>query len=638
MATELILGTAGHIDHGKTSLVRALTGTDTDRLPEEKRRGITIELGFAELTVDDFRLGIVDVPGHERFVRQMLAGATGMNLAMLVVAADDSVKPQTREHLDVLRLLDLPAGVIAITKCDLVEEDWLELVEEEVRELVADTFLKDAKIVRTSAATGAGLDELRTALSEAATISAAELAKQAEDAPFRMAIDRGFTIEGHGTVVTGSVASGAAQIGDELVIMPQGTSVRVRGLQSHDRAVEEVHRGQRAAINLAGVHHGEIHRGHELASPGHLQASQLLTVDLSVLRSAPRPLKSRSRVRVHVGTAEILATVLILGGEKELQPGQRGLAQLFLREPAAVIWNQPLILRAESPVTTIGGGRVLVPAASRIRQLTPPLREALEALQTESVMDRARAASFFAGISPWKPHNLVRLAGVTDCEAVIEALLERGDLVRLEITPQRRQLVNKRVLGEWHNRIVRTLTRQHEQHPMKLELERPAALGQFAYVGDDALLAAILADMEAARTIRLTSKTIALATHKLNLSAEQEALRAEITERFKSARFQPPTVGEYKAESPKRAADITKLIQLLASTGELIHIDKDMFVHRDAESEMRSLLKAHMPPVGMTLSNIRELLGTSRKYAVPFCEYLDRSGFTQRKGDVRVLR
>ena len=295
MTTDLILGTAGHIDHGKTAPVRALTGTDTDRLPEEKKRGITIELGFAQLNLGDLHLGIVDVPGHERFVRQMLAGATGMDLAMLVVAADDSVKPQTREHMDVLRLLDLKAGVIVLTKCDLADPDWIDLVEAEVRELVQGSFLEHAPIVRTSVATGQGIDQLRDTLIGVATDALRDTdAGAALRLPFRMAIDRSFTMEGHGTVVTGSVSSGETSLADTLVIQPDGIEVRVRGLQNHDQVVERISRGQRAAINLAGVHHHQIRRGHELAAVSHLRPSRLLTVRVSLSVNAPRRLKPRS--------------------------------------------------------------------------------------------------------------------------------------------------------------------------------------------------------------------------------------------------------------------------------------------------------------------------------------------------------
>ena len=381
MTTDLILGTAGHIDHGKTSLIHAITGVDCDRLPEEQERGITIELGFAALELGDYRLGIVDVPGHERFVRNMLAGATGMDVVLLVVAADDSVKPQTREHLEILRLLNFDAGVIAVTKCDLVEPDWIDLVEEEIRELVAGTALEHAPIVRTSAETRQGMDRLREELAVAAAEATRSRRLRLIDAPFRMAIDRSFTVAGYGTVVTGSVNSGRTKVGDELAIEPGGVRVRVRGVQNHTRVVDEVHRGQRAAVNLAGIRHGEIRRGQELSSPGHLVPSRILTVSLSLLDTAPRSLKNRSRVRVHVGTAELLGRVSLLDRDK-LEPGEDAPAQLRLNQSAVTIWGQPFVVRSESPVTTIGGGRVLNPNAQRLPRRDPLILSLLADLQS----------------------------------------------------------------------------------------------------------------------------------------------------------------------------------------------------------------------------------------------------------------
>ncbi|MCA9170939.1 MAG: selenocysteine-specific translation elongation factor [Planctomycetales bacterium] len=403
MKIDLILGTAGHIDHGKTTLIRSLTGTDTDRLPEEKRRGITIELGFAELDLGDYRLGIVDVPGHERFVRQMLAGATGIDLALLVVAADDSVKPQTREHLDVLRLLDIQAGVIALTKVDMADSGWIDLVEDEVRELVRGTFLERAPIVRTSAVTGQGMDELRGAL-HAAAAAAHERSAQRLKAPFRMAIDRSFTVAGHGTVVTGSVATGSVQVGDSLLLEPGEIEVRVRGLHNHDRPVERVQRGQRAAINLAGVRHEQIVRGHELAARGHLQPSRLLTVYLDVLPETPRPLKRRERIRFHAGTAEVLATLVPLGCD-QLEPGKSGFAQLHLQSPVVTTWNQPFVLRTESPVATVAGGHVMVPAARKLRRPNAETLQDLAALRADEPTTRAAAAVYFrrAALGPSQP-------------------------------------------------------------------------------------------------------------------------------------------------------------------------------------------------------------------------------------------
>src|SRR4051812_18441990 len=305
---DLVLGTAGHIDHGKTALVRALTGVDTDRLPAEKQRGITIDLGFAALELGEYHLALVDVPGHERFIRNMLAGASGLDLAMLIVAADDSVMPQTREHLEILRLLGLSGGLVVLTKVDLVDPSWLDLVEEDVRALVAGTFLDGAEVVRTSATTGRGVDELRAALARLCD----EAPSRDDPGLFRMAIDRSFTVAGHGTIVTGTVTSGAVAVGDDLEWFPEGRSVRVRGLHRHDRPADRLGRGARAAINLVGVHHAEIRRGHELGAPGYLQPTRILSVELQAALDAPRPVRHRGRYRLHLGTAEVSATLALL--------------------------------------------------------------------------------------------------------------------------------------------------------------------------------------------------------------------------------------------------------------------------------------------------------------------------------------
>ncbi|MFM9066803.1 MAG: selenocysteine-specific translation elongation factor, partial [Planctomycetota bacterium] len=391
---DLILGTAGHIDHGKTSLIRALTGVDCDRLPEEKKRGITIDIGFAALALGDIHLGIVDVPGHERFIRNMLAGATGIDLALLVVAADESVRQQTREHLAILKLLRVTTGVIALTKSDLVTPDWLELVQQEVRELVADSFLAEAELVPVSATTGAGLPQLRAALERAARkANGSRLGGDAAESsvPFRLAIDRTFTIAGHGTVVTGSVSAGICQVGQELLVEPGQVPVRVRGLRHHDQAVNEVHRGQRAAINLVGVHHDELRRGKVLTTPGHLVPQRLLSVEFTLLSSVAAPLKTRTRFKLHLGTAELRATLVLLDRTR-LAPGQTALAQLYLEDEAVATWSQPFVARRESPVETIGGGRVLDPEPGRLRRPEAADLAELEALQLGDEERRAAAA------------------------------------------------------------------------------------------------------------------------------------------------------------------------------------------------------------------------------------------------------
>ena len=637
MATDLILGTAGHIDHGKTSLVRALTGTDTDRLPEEKRRGITIELGFAQLELGEYRLGIVDVPGHERFVRQMLAGATGMNLAMLVVAADDSVKPQTVEHLDVLRLLDLPAGVIALTKCDLVEPDWLELVEEDIRGVVAGTFFEQSPIIATSATTGEGIDELKSALQRAAATAAERLSDEHSNAPFRMAIDRVFTVAGHGTVVTGSVANGVASVGDELEIQPARRKVRLRGIQNHDQSVQSIGRGQRAAINLAGVNHHEIGRGYELATLGHLLPTQLITTEIDVLASAARPLKNRARVRLHIGTAEILAFVSFMGARRELEQGQRCFAQFFLQEPAAVIWNQPFVIRAESPVTTIGGGRVLVCNATRVRSMDADLESAFGDMLSKDQRVRALAATFLCDLTPWQPGDLVRLAGISAPDELVKQLENDAELIRLEISPQRKPLMNRRVVERWQKRFTTALEKLHTANPLQANVDRNQVLGRYAHFDDDSLLLALLRQMEHAGLVRINKSRVALTSFSPQLSTELSELQESILRRYREAEFQPPTVAELCAEHQAESQQVTKLVQLSADSGQLVHIARDMYLHSDTERELRETLATSLASGGMTLSGIRELLGTTRKYAVPICEYLDKAGFTRRQGDLRIL-
>jgi selenocysteine-specific elongation factor len=636
---NLILGTAGHIDHGKTALVRALTGTDTDRLPEERRRGITIELGFAELALGPYRLGIVDVPGHERFVRQMLSGATGMDLAMLVVAADDSVKPQTREHMDVLRLLDLQAGVIALSKCDLADPEWLELVEAEVRELVAGSFLQDASLVRTSSVTGQGLDQLRAAISEAAARAVQSRPNVTGQLPFRMAVDRSFSIRGHGTVVTGSVASGVTRTGDLLVIQPGGVEVRVRGLQNHDRTVACVERGQRAAINLAGIHHDQIQRGHELATPGHLVPSTLVTVELSLLDTAPRPLKPGNHVRVHLGTAEVLATVVPLG-RATVQPNQRAIAQLFLRQPVAAVWHQPFVVRSESPVGTIGGGHVLVTAAQKIRRETPQIRRYLEALaQPQDRLQRAAAALYFVGLEPWAPQDLVRLAGITEFDEITEQLKAERIVVELPVSHKRSVWVHRDVLADWGDRLIEALRALHQREPLRAELDRAQLVNRFAFLGDEGLLLAILRQLHQAQRLRLgASGGVALPDHRPRLSGVQRALLEDILEQHRRGAFQPPTLPEIEQAHPKNAADIQLLVELAVHEGKLVRITNEIHLHRETATRLHELVRESMNgSEGMTLSSLRQLLNTSRKYAVPICEYLDRIGITRRKGDLRVL-
>ncbi|MCG8587171.1 MAG: selenocysteine-specific translation elongation factor [Pirellulales bacterium] len=634
MATDLILGTAGHIDHGKTSLVRALTGTDTDRLPEEKKRGITIELGFASLEIGDFRLGVVDVPGHERFVRNMLAGATGMDLAMLVVAADDSVKPQTREHLEILRLLDLPVGVIALTKCDLADVDWVDMVEQEVRELVEGTFLENSPIIRTSAATSEGLDELRTALTTAATEAAA---RHSTDGPFRMAIDRSFTMTGHGTVVTGSVASGEAHVGDQLVIEPGEVAVRVRSIENHGSHVDQIHRGQRAAINLAGIHHDEVQRGQQLASVDHLRASRRLTVRLDLLKSAQKPLGNRSRVRLHMGTAEIMASVRLLDCDK-LMPSESALAQLVLSEPVAATWRQPLVIRRESPVTTLGGGIVLDPEAPRIHRPNETTLRLASELISDDANSRAAAAAFFFGLRAWQATDLVRAAGIADYEQAVASLLKSETLIELRLSNRRTRMVHMAALEQACAHVESCLDKLHDRDMLSTLIAVTQLKRRVGRVLDDDVFDALLDYLAKKKRIRRVDQRVQLAGRGPQLSANEQKLLNEIVERFAKADLASPSVKEVQEQATRNRQVVPKLVDLAVTEGQLVRISPEILFHADTERRVRGIIVEELTDGdGLTLSQIRELLGTTRKYAVPLCEYLDREGVTRRDGDLRRL-
>jgi selenocysteine-specific elongation factor len=635
MTRDLILGTAGHIDHGKTSLVKALTGIDCDRLPEEKKRGITIDIGFASLDLGDYRLGIVDVPGHERFVKNMLAGATGIDLAVLVVAADDSVMPQTREHLEILRLLGLRHGLIALTKCDLVDETTREVVELEVHELVAGTFLDKAPLIRTSAHTGEGIPELKAAI--------AELCRHVEERTgeewFRMAIDRSFIVQGHGTVVTGSVTSGTLRVGDEVEWQPRGERVRVRSLQNHDTPVEEVHRGQRAAINLAGVRHEDVIRGQEVATPGYLVPSRVVTVRLHCLADARRPIKHRSPVRFHVGTAEIMGTVSLLDCDA-VEPGAWALAQLFLEEPATATWGQPFVVRESSATQTLGGGQVLQPVAKKVRRRHLEVLERIERLWTGDAEERALTVAWFGGFGGFTPADLVRGANVSPGQArtVIDGLAAQGRLAEVAVGQNRKLLLHADMLRELEERLLGVLDRLHEQFPLVSWHDRQKVQSHLDYVGDDALVHAAVERLLQQKKLVGDLRRVARADFKPKLSGNQRKLKDRIVAAYQEARFQPPEPGSFAHQAGGNAASLKDLFEVCVAEGLLVHVVDDLYLHAEVEADMRRRVTEKMADgAALTVAEIRDLLGTTRKYAVPLCEYLDRVGVTRRDGDLRVL-
>ncbi len=632
---DLVLGTAGHIDHGKTALVRALTGVDTDRLPAEKQRGITIDLGFAALALGAHRLALVDVPGHERFVRNMLAGASGLDLAMLVIAADDSVMPQTREHLEILRLLGLAGGLVVLTKCDMADLSWISLVEDEVRELVQDTFLETAAIVRTSAVTGLGIDELKVELErlcDSVTI-------RQDSGLFRMAIDRSFTVAGHGTVVTGTVASGSVCPGDELEWQPAGRAVRVRGLHRHDQAVERLGRGSRGAINLVGVHHGEIGRGQELAALGYLQATRVLSVDVASSNDAVRALRHRSRYRVHLGTAEVAGTLALLEGN-DLAPGSRQLGQLFLAEPVVAVYGQPFVIREESPPATLGGGRVLQPLARRVRRRDHTARTRLSRLRSADPLERLSAALAFLGLKPWTERGLSAQTGlpIDQVSPVLDQLTATGALVDVPVGPRRSLRILAEFVVDLEDRVLRALGRLHEARPRLSAIPRAHLSAELPDLGSDALISGIVDRLKNQGKVVVEARTVAVKGYEPRLSQGERRLKSELLELIRKGGMSPPETADLVAAAGGRAAVVPELLALLRDEQKLVELSSALYLDFDIEAELRrKVIERLAASLTMTMADLRDLLGTTRKYAVPIGEYLDRIGLTKREGDVRRL-
>lgn len=644
----LILGTAGHIDHGKTTLIKILSGKDTDRLPEEKKRGITIELGFAHLSCSPYEFGIVDVPGHQKFVKTMLAGSTGVDVVLLVVAADDSVNQQTREHLDILRFLDVPAGVIAITKCDRVEPSWLELVEEEIRELVRGTFLEDASMVQTSAITGAGIPELKTALVRAAAVASQDRQRLVEE-PFRMPIDRVFSIDGYGTIVTGSVTHGRVEVGQTLQVLPDfpDREIRVRSLQTHDQAVQQVVRGQRAAINLVGVSVDDVRRGFQLSAPGAQPISQCLTVELTASEIFADGVADHQEIRVHLATTEVLGKVRFLQVRehqdvpasetvKQLPAGQTILAQLHLKQPVPAVWGQRLVLRRPSPATTMAAAVVLDPGLPKQTRLTEQDLQILRQLKSPDPRHRLSAMAYFR-VDGQLPTGEVASRLAID-PAIRQSLLTDLDETLVSFSAGSHSfLFHRQRLERLQQSIVDFLDKQHLQQPKRWFIDRQQLDSHLHFV-PATVLQALLKELEKSKRLRISTMGVGLADRGPVLTKNQQKLLEQLLQEFRSARFIPPTPQQCIDNAAKNKQDVLELLRMASESGDLIPIESDVYLSSDVFAEAWQTIKCELGnDHGLTVAQIRDLLGITRKLAIPFCEYLDRQGFTKRQGDLRFL-
>jgi len=617
---HIIIGTAGHIDHGKSLLVKALTGTDPDRLPEEQQRHITIDLGFAFL--DDVA-AIIDVPGHERFVHNMVAGAATIDYAMLIVAADDGVMPQTQEHLDILRFLGIEQGAVVITKADLVEEAWLELVREQIAEVTANTFLQEAPVHVVDSVSGRGISQLRDFL----LAEMPALQRKGDRGFFRLPIDRVFQMKGHGTIVTGTVLSGKVSVEDWLELLPQRREVRVRGLQMHGQSQASLSMGQRAAINLGGVDRQLLKRGDFLATPDHMVSSQRLRAKISLLKHVS-PLKNRQRVRVHIGTQEVMARVLLLVPDGAL-------VDFALDLPTAASRLDRFVLRSYSPMVTIGGGVIVEVSPPRIMKRNRITESEVSlALSEASGQDFVRI--FLDKRAPYGA-TLADLIQASGFGAESVTLWLTNLIAHQEVVALGERHLSAASLKRVRQQILDTLAEFHRQKPELPNMER-AELRQVALPGiPENLLALILRTLLDDGKVKLEGSGIRLSGHSAVLATEREALAERLLDLIQNSGFRPSPVADIAKTLDVSSNEMVKMLGLLVKQGRLVRLEPELFFHptvfEAAVSKLRSEIAARG---GVTVGNITALLDSSRKYVVPFLEYTDKIGVTRREGDQRI--
>ncbi len=629
-AGHVVIGTAGHIDHGKSALVKVLTGTDPDRLKEEQERGMTTDLGFAFLGDN---VTIIDVPGHEKFVRHMLAGASTVDLVMLVVAADDSVMPQTTEHFDICRLMGIRQGLVVITKTDLVDAEWLELVHADVEGLVAGTFLEGAPVMEVSSVTGNGIPELRDRLDE----MVAGVDPKPDRGVFRLPVDRCFTIKGFGTVVAGTVLSGHAAPGDRLELLPQQETVRVRGIQRHEQGIDKTVLGDRAALNLQGIEKETVARGNVLATPGYYRPTEVFNASLYLLKTAGRPLRHMTRVRLHIGTAEVMARVALLD-TRELSPGKEGLVQFRTEGLVVCDWNDHYVVRSYSPQHTIGGGIVLEPNARKERRFDDAVVARLKAMHegdTAAVVEQALVRNRFEAV---QPEELARELAITDEDITryIDALSADRRAARF-VFEGKDYLVHARSMADGRSAVLAALDEFHRQNPFRIGLKRPELRDKsgrgFSVPLFDAIVSALLAEgvlVEEGGKVRKSG-------HELRLKPEEQELFDRVAARMLGGGFSPPSMDEALAGAKKVLAD--RVRTALLEAGVLVDVGESVVFHRDVVARGREIVVELFKETDeLAASDIRKRMGSTRRYVIPLLNYFDSTGLTQRRGDKRVLR
>ncbi len=632
---NLILGTAGHIDHGKTSLVTSLTGVDTDRLPEEKSRGITIELGFAGLDLPGgIHFGIVDVPGHEKFVRSMVAGVGGMDMVMLVIAADEGVMPQTREHLDICQLLGVRKGLVALTKSDLVDPDWLDLVVEEVREFLVGSFLEGAPVIPVSSRTGSGIDHLKDELG----LIARSLDQKRREGPYRLPVDRVFTLAGFGTVVTGTLLSGTVAVGEEAEVLPSGLPCRIRGIQAHGAKVETGVAGTRLALNLQGIDHYQVRRGDVVVPKGVYRTTRSVDVYLNHLASAPRSLKHRSVLRLHSATYEVSATVILFDRDV-LVPGESAYAQLRLAHPVLLLNGDPFVLRASSPSATVAGGRILDPSPPDRRRRSVEALELLENLSSGAEMESIAGMVFGSLLSGITHAEISARSGITSrrLEAALAALLATGEIVQVVRDPKK--YLSRESFSALCDLLVDVMHGYFAQNPLKEGISKEELKTRIPSRSDVRFFTPCLAALEKEGRAMAERDHVRLAGRKAGVETVHADIHQQILLELEKGGTEPPFLEEICSllQIPEKLA--LEHLALLVVEGEVVKLKSTIFYRPGPLARLEELLITFLKEKGeITPAEFREITGLSRKFMIPVLEYFDARKVTIRLGDKRGLR
>lgn len=626
---NIIIGTAGHVDHGKTTLIKMLTGINTDRLQEEQERGMTIDIGFAYLTLPNGqKVSIIDVPGHERFIKNMLAGAGGVDAALLVIAADESVMPQTIEHMDILSLLEIKRGVIALTKADMVDEEWLALAKQDVRKAMSKTFLADAPIISVSGTTGIGCQELLYALQDMVS----EIEQRESFGDFRLPIDRVFTLTGFGTVVTGTLASGTMTTGDAVDIMPKGLKSRIRQLQVHGKKVESVQAGARAAVNLAGLEVDDLSRGDVCASPGSLQPSQLFDLKLNLLPDASKPLRNRTRIRFYVGTSELLGRIVLLDRDK-LSPGDTCYAQFVSETMAVCAKKDRFVIRSYSPMTTIGGGVVIDSNPKKHKKLNDELLASLDAADRgtpKELMEEKIKSSVFAAVQSLIKDN----ADVDDARQIIESLIDEGRVIKLGDD----YVVHISVYTGCKARIMDFVSKFHEKNPLKAGIPPEQIRSSVMKQLDNRQFNLILNQLLQNDDIRSFGNLVSEKEFSPIFTPKQKQFTDDLTKILMESGINVPSISDIigKTEIPPNEAK--EIVELLSVRNEITKINDDIYLHSRVVERLKTVILNHLESnESITVSQFRDITNSSRKYALPILEYFDSIRFTRRVGDKRKL-